>query len=128
MDEYTLQLVTLVTGRQATICALAIDGHCEVYEFLKEVLVTDRHLYDDVSNMLRFCADNFHHAPSKWLRTIRTWDDQWEIRKGDHRLLGFLRGGELVLCLHRIKSGPSLPQQDFERVARLRREWIRQDE
>lgn len=128
MDEHTLQVIPLVEGRQVIVSALAVDGHSEVYEFLRETLRTDQHLYADVRRILLFCADNFHHAPAMWLRAIRTWEDHWELRKGDHRLLGFLRGRELVLCLHRVKSGPSLPRQDFERVARLRQEWISQDE
>jgi hypothetical protein len=123
-EEPRLGLHHLVSGKQLDIYAVSVDGKSEVFEFLRQSLEHDRRLYSDIKNMLSVVADEHYTAPDTWFRRIRAWPDQWEIRKAGHRLLGFVVGQRLMLCLHRVKQKQSLRPQDFQRVDSLRSEWI----
>lgn len=104
--------------------ALVANGRCEVLEFLREIALREPNLHADLARIVRHIADLSYSAPNTWFRRIHAWPGQWEVRKGDHRLVGFLSDDRLILCMHRIKKGQSLEKQDFRRVDSLRREWI----
>jgi mRNA-degrading endonuclease RelE of RelBE toxin-antitoxin system len=119
-----LSLDLLVAGRQLDLFAVAVDGRSEVMAFLQELVDRDQRLFLDLRNVLRHIAEVGYSAPNEWLRRLHGWEDQWEIRKGDHRFVGFLLDRRLFLCLYRVKRRQSLDREDFRRVDRLRKEWL----
>jgi hypothetical protein len=122
-----LEVVLLSEGARLDVCALVTDGDSEVMEFLLRRHRDDRPLLESVQQMLKHVADHGYFAPQSWFRKLRGWPDQWEIRKGRHRLLGFVTGRRLILCLYRLKQGQRTDAGDLERVDRLRREWADDD-
>ena len=104
------------------VYALEVDGTCEVIEFLDERL--QESLAADLRSIILHIAAHGFRTPRNWYRRLVGWPNQWEVRKGRHRLLGFVDGEMLILCLQRLKKGQELPAGDFARVARLQEAWL----
>ena len=119
-----LYLQPLASGTALAIYALERDGRCEVIEALRSLGEESYSQYSSTRNMILHIAEHGFHSPQSWYRRIRGWRDQWEIRKGDHRFLGFVDGDSLVLCIHRRKRRQKLAEEDFARVDSLRKEWL----
>jgi hypothetical protein len=64
-----------------------------------------------------------HFVGEKWFKQMAGWPDQWEIRRGDHRLMGFRMGNDLILCLHRVKHRDMANPADLACIDRFAREW-----
>jgi len=122
--ERGLSLDLLVAGRQLDLFAMAVGGKSEVLDFLRGLVASDHRLFGNLRTLLRHIAEVGYSAPNEWLRRIHGWEDQWEVRKGDHRLVGFMLDRRLFLCLYRLKKRQSLDREDFQRVDRLRKEWL----
>jgi hypothetical protein len=125
MDMARLEKMPIWVKRRLAIWALAVDGRSEVADFIAQV-AQDRDAAMDWMNELDEIGRLGHFAGQQWFRKLVGWPDQWEIRRGDHRLVGFWIGDDLILCLHRLKRKQSTDRRDLERVARLAKEWVRQ--
>ena len=125
MDERpNLQLVALARGSQLTVYALVRSGRSEVYDFICAAIAEERSLASDLQNILRYIADHEFRTPEAWFRAISGQDGQWEVRKGRHRLMGFVDGRALILCLYRLKDRQKPQAKDLKAIADLRKEWL----
>ena len=119
-----LQLVALARGSQLTVYALVRGGRSEVYDFICAAIAEERSLASDLQSILKYIADHDFRTPEAWFRAISGQDDQWEVRKGRHRLMGFIEGRALILCLYRLKDRQKPLPKDLKAVADLRKEWL----
>jgi len=110
-------------GPKLAVYALEVDGKSEVADFLLKQRQADPLLYDRLIRIFLHIAREGISAGGQWFRQLRAWPGQWEIKQSRHRLLGFIHGGELVLCLYRLKQGQEPARQDLERVKRLMKAW-----
>lgn len=123
METPRLDKVRLWDRRPLRIWALEVEGKCEVWEFLESLVTGDPATLSNWLRQLDQIGLRDHFAGEKWFRKIRGWPDQWEVRRGDHRLIGFRTGSDLILCLHRVKDKAKTDRADLARVDRLAREW-----
>ena len=124
-----LNRVPIVIGRaKLSVWALEVDGQSDVADFLLAQRTQDPLLFDRLRAIFRHIAEAGTAAGGQWLRQLRAWPEQWEIRQSRHRFLGFLDGDALILCLYRLKSGQDPARQALERVERLRKEWSHEHE
>jgi hypothetical protein len=107
---------------------LEIDGRSEVRDFLQQQQLDDPRLFACLRAIFAHVAEAGTAEGGQWMRQLRAWPQQWEIRQGRHRFMGFVTGRELILCLYRLKQGQEPARQDLERVDRLRQQWSQEDE
>ncbi len=120
-----LEKTPIWVKRELAIWALVVDGGSEVADFIVQV-ARDPDAAMDWMKQLDEIGRRGHFAGRQWFRKLVGWPDQWEVRRGDHRLMGFWIDDDLILCLHRLKRKQSTDRRDLERVARLAKEWVQQ--
>jgi len=123
MATARLDKIRLWDRRALRIWALEVAGESEVWEFFESLVEHDPVALTNWLRELDQIGSHDHFAGEKWFKKIRGWPDQWEVRRGDHRLLGFRTGNDLILCLHRVKDKAKTDRADLARVNRLAREW-----
>lgn len=123
METPRLDRIRVWVKRRLRIWALVVNGETEVGEFLDRLAREDPQAI--TSWVLQFdqIGQRDHFVGEKWFKQMAGWPDQWEVRRGDHRLMGFRVGDDLILCLHRVKHKAMADPADLARIDRLAREW-----
>ena len=123
MNAPRLDRMKVWTPQKVRFWALVIDGRTEVGEFFHEMGTRDPEALVQWMKQLDRIGQQDHWAGEHLFRRLKGYPDQWEVRRGDHRLLGFRVGDDVILCLHRVKHRQLTDPRDLERVARLAKEW-----
>ena len=93
-----LSLRELESGRSARVCALAIDGRCQVIDFL--LGLPERAQQRIVATMAAVADDGWRFRNRTRFKHLR--NDIYEIKdiSSNVRLFCFMHGGRLVVCTH----------------------------
>lgn len=126
METPRLDKISVWTLRRVKFWALAVDGRSEVAEFLDGLRVSHFDTMVEWLKELDRIGLQDHWAGQHLFRPLRGYPGQWEVRRGDQRLMGFRVGDDVILCLHRVKHRQATDPRDLQRVARLAKEWGKQ--
>ena len=126
MDAQRLEKMKVWVVQKVRFWALIVDGDSEVGNFLLELAQENPKALLDWLRELDVIGQKDHFVGQKLFRKMRGWPGQWEVRRGDHRLMGFRVGDEVILCLHRIKHSDRADPGDLARIDRFAKEWNQQ--
>jgi len=118
-----------VRGRRLTIYAIIRNGQSEVLDFLDRLREQDPAAYGHWQERLQRVADVFPIVPETRLRKLqgKRFEDLWEIKRGPHRLYGFVAPGGLYLCRYGFKTRQKPERALLQSVANCLKEWREQN-
>lgn len=114
-----------VEGRRLTVFVVLRNGKSEALEFLEALEAERPGEYALLIQNLMHIADDFPHVRESRLRKLKDgqFEDLWEVKRGQHRLYGFVAPGGLYLYRYDLKTKAKPNRAILKSVADCRREW-----
>jgi len=122
------EIKPIARGRRITIYAVTRNGKSEVSDFLLALKSTRPGDYTGFIQNLHQVADAFPLVRESRLRKIKgePCGDMWEVKRGQHRLYGFVAPGGLYLYRYDYKTKQKPSTAILKSVADCREEWREQ--
>lgn len=126
METLRLDKVRVWIAQRIRFWALVVGTESEVGGFFAELARNNPKGLEQWLHQLDMIGQRDYFVGEKLFKQMKGWPGQWEVRRGDHRLMGFRVGDDVILCLHRVKHRDRADPRDLARVERFAREWENQ--
>lgn len=115
-----LEITTIYRGKQFNVCALIVEKHCLVQEFIDELQELDQM---KILVLLKYAGD---YGPPRNLEKFKKLeDDIWEFKSFQVRLLCFFDKNQLIILTHGfVKKSKKTPKSEIEKAKRLQKEYL----
>lgn len=110
------ELIDIKRGRSFTVCALSIDGNCQVDDFLNDLERDQPKEYVGIMALIERAAEN--GPPKNTEKCNPVGDGLFELKHLHTRVLFFYQPGRIILCSHGFWKPNKKKQQEHIKHAK----------